>query len=78
MARDKDHIKVIMARLKNEIVNHKLMSMNNIIVSLVIEPKYTPAITIVELCKRALIGVGAFVAFNDREIIDNKKREKNH
>ena len=43
------------------------MSINKIIVSLIIKPKYTPAITIVELCKGELIGVGAFVAFNDHD-----------
>ena len=32
-----------------------------------IEPEYTPAITIVELCRGAEIGVGADVAFNGRE-----------
>ena len=31
-----------------------------------IKPKYTPAITIVELCKRAEIGVGADIAFNNQ------------
>jgi hypothetical protein len=43
------------------------MSINKIIESLIIKPKYTPAITIVELCKGELIGVGAFVAFNDHD-----------
>ena len=43
------------------------MSINTIMVSLIIKPKKTPAITIVGGCKGELIGVGAFVAFNDRE-----------
>ena len=34
--------------------------------SSIIGPKYTPAITIVEECNKAEIGVGAGVAFNDR------------
>jgi len=38
-----------------------------IIVESIIKPKYTPAITIVELCKRAEIGVGADIAFNNQE-----------
>lgn len=38
-----------------------------IIVSSIINPRYTPAITIVELCKRAEIGVGADIAFNNQE-----------
>mgnify|MGYP001818976082 CR=1 FL=1 len=38
-----------------------------IILESIIKPKYTPAITIVELCKRAEIGVGADIAFNNQE-----------
>lgn len=30
-------------------------------------PKYTPEITIVEECRRELIGVGANIAFNNQE-----------
>jgi hypothetical protein len=30
-------------------------------------PKYTPAITIVEECNSALIGVGATMAFNSQD-----------
>ena len=57
-----------------------------------IKPKYTPAITIVELCKRAEIGVGADIAFKinqkkgieliskrrseDRTIIQSSKASK--
>jgi len=38
---------------------------NRISMSAVIIPKNTPAITIVELCESADIGVGAGIAFND-------------
>ena len=30
-------------------------------------PKYTPEITIVELCSKEEIGVGAIIAFNNQE-----------
>ena len=36
-------------------------------ISLITIPKNTPAITIVELCNKADIGVGADVAFNNQE-----------
>jgi hypothetical protein len=36
-------------------------------ISCIIIPKYTPAITIVDECNSADIGVGAFIAFNNQE-----------
>lgn len=42
-----------------------------IIVSWIIIPKYTPAITVVDECNRADIGVGAFMAFNNHELKGN-------
>lgn len=43
------------------------MSSNKIMVSFINKPKYTPAITIVEECNNAEIGVGADIAFNNHE-----------
>ena len=42
-------------------------SFTKINIESITNPKYTPAITIVELCKRAEIGVGADIAFNNQE-----------
>ena len=39
--------------------------------SLKIRPKYTPAITIVDECDKADIGVGADIAFNNHELNGN-------
>ena len=62
-----DHIKENrIKRIKHNNINSKL-SITKIKVELNINPKYTPAITIVELCKRAEIGVGADIAFNNQE-----------
>ena len=41
-------------------------SRTSIIISLMIKPIITPAITIVELCNNAEIGVGAGIAFNNQ------------
>lgn len=49
------------------IKNQCLESIIQIKVESIIKAKYTPAITIVELCKRAEIGVGADIAFNNQE-----------
>ena len=49
------------------IKNQSKQSITKIIVESIIKPKYTPAITIVELCNRAEIGVGADIAFNNQE-----------
>ena len=40
-------------------------------INLIIKPKYTPAITIVELCDDAEIGLGADVAFDDQLVNGN-------
>ena len=53
----------------NNIINNKenkaRESISSIIVSLMNIAKITPAITIVELCNKAEIGVGADIAFNN-------------
>ena len=51
----------------NPTQNQSKELITKIIVESIIKPKYTPAITIVELCKRAEIGVGADIAFNNQE-----------
>ena len=40
---------------------------NSITTESTTNPKYTPAITIVLLCSKELIGVGANIAFNNQE-----------
>lgn len=51
----------------NIIQNQSYLFIINIIRLSIIKPKYTPAITIVELCNNADIGVGADIAFNNQE-----------
>lgn len=46
-------------------------SISSIITSLMINDIMTPAITIVELCNNAEIGVGAVIAFNNQELNGN-------
>ena len=55
----------------NNIENKARESISSIIVSLMNIPKITPAITIVELCNNAEIGVGADIAFNNQELKGN-------
>jgi hypothetical protein len=46
-------------------------SIRLITISLMINPIITPAITIVELCNNAEIGVGADIAFNNHVLKGN-------
>ena len=46
-------------------------SITTIIMSYIINAIITPAITIVELCSNAEIGVGANIAFNNQELKGN-------
>ena len=51
----------------NTTQNQSKELITKIIAESIIKPKYNPAITIVELCKRAEIGVGADIEFNNQE-----------
>ena len=64
-------INVINNNIINNNKNKQLLSNNIIKLSLIIKPKYTPAITIVELCDDAEIGLGADVAFDDQLVNGN-------
>ena len=65
---------IFRVRIKENKGNNKIiikktsqLSINITIIESSINPEYTPAITIVELCKGAEIGVGADIAFNNQE-----------
>ena len=67
IALNKDHIKEKRGkRHKHNKINSKESIINTTVLS-IINPKYTPAITIVLLCNNAEIGVGADIAFNNQE-----------
>lgn len=66
-----DHNRVDNNTNINERKNKLNESIRLIIISLMIKPIITPAITIVELCNNAEIGVGADIAFNNQELKGN-------
>ena len=71
IALNNDHIRVVNGIIINNIITKLYLSINNIINSLNIIPITIPATTIVELCNRAEIGVGADIAFNNQELNGN-------
>ena len=66
-ALNRDQSKEKIGKSKMRMKNMSKQSMKWMIAVSNINPKYTPAITIVELCDVAEIGVGADVAFNNQE-----------
>jgi hypothetical protein len=71
IAFNNDHNNVNISININDKKNKLNESRTSIIVSLMIKPIITPAITIVELCNNAEIGVGADIAFNNQELNGN-------
>ena len=67
IALNKVHSKEKSGKRMKPTQNQSKELITKIIVESIIKPKQTPAITIVELCKRAEIGVGADIAFNNQE-----------
>lgn len=71
IAFNNDHIKVNNNDSTNNIKNKLKESIISINRSCMIKPIITPAITIVELCDNAEIGVGADIEFNNQELKGN-------
>ena len=71
IAFNNDHNNVNNSINPNNKKNKLNESIISIINSLIIKPIITPAITIVELCNKAEIGVGADIAFNNQELNGN-------
>jgi len=71
IALNNDHNKVEIKPITNKRKNKLNESITSIIILLMIKPIITPAITIVELCSNAEMGVGADIAFSNQELNGN-------
>jgi hypothetical protein len=71
MADHKLNSKVSNEDNRNNKEKKQLMSNNKIKWSSIINPNHTPAITMVDECSKAEIGVGADIAFNNQLVKGN-------
>lgn len=68
VALSSDHRRVSKTSRRKEAKSRLTESRTTTNTSPMFRPKTTPAITIVELCSKAEIGVGADIAFNSQEL----------